>query len=60
MNQGSYCTHWTVNALIWVFRYQTPIGGRIFQADPTHSSLPSAKNWCFHTGSAAFTSSTRR
>ena len=28
------------------------------QADPTHSSEPSAKNWCFHTGSRALTVST--
>ncbi|SKU75045.1 Uncharacterised protein [Mycobacteroides abscessus subsp. abscessus] len=36
------------------------LGDRSFQAEPTHSSVPLAKNWCFHTGSAAFTSSTRR
>ena len=28
------------------------------QAEPTHSSVPSAKNWCFHTGSRALTVST--
>jgi len=30
------------------------------QADPTHSSEPSAKYWCFHTGSRALTVSTSR
>ena len=27
-------------------------------AEPTHSSLPSAKNWCFHTGSRSLMAST--
>ena len=30
------------------------------QAESTHSSEPSAKNWCFHTGSRALTLSTSR
>jgi resuscitation-promoting factor RpfA len=28
------------------------------QAEPTHSSVPSAKNWCFHTGNCALMAST--
>src|SRR6202023_3929289 len=30
----------------------------IAHADPTHSSDPSEKNWCFHTGSRALMAST--
>ena len=37
-----------------------PAAGLTHQAEFTHSSEPSTKNWCFHTGSRALTVSTRR
>ena len=32
----------------------------VARRNSTHSSVPSAKNWCFHTGSRALTASTNR